>query len=136
MINNVLLNMDSKVISNLLFIGLIFTSFFWWPWAQVPFEVPKVEFFEYFVKILALVFGYKVLTKQTVTSYTSKIFYIVILFLLWVVITGLLGVNILKSFAGNYYRNDGLITLFHLVGFAFLIGYFWQWHCLLVITFL
>lgn len=37
-----------------------------------------------------------------------------------------LGVDFPKSFWGNYWRADGLITLFHLVGLFFLLFLFWN----------
>lgn len=107
-------------------LGLILTIFFWWPWAPVPFEVPKATFFGYFVKLLALFFAYDFFTKKPEWKIDSKIFYLIAGLTIWSLITAILGTNIGKSFVGNYYRNDGLLTLFDLVGFALLISYFWK----------
>lgn len=50
----------------------------------------------------------------------------VLFFLLIAFFSSLLGTNFNKSFFGNYYREDGLLTLFHLVALFFLISQFWQ----------
>lgn len=105
---------------------LILISLFWWPWAVVPFEVPKVTLFLWFVKLLTVIFAFSFITKKHDWKIDKKIAIPVILFLIWSTIISFFGSNITKSFLGNYYRNDGLITLFHLVGFSFLVSYFWE----------
>ncbi len=109
-----------------MFLGIIITILFWWPNAAVPFEVPKVIFFQYFVKILTLIFAFASLTKPKLWKIDKKLGLVLVIFLIWSTISSLFGVDIPKSFIGNYYRNDGLLTLYHLVGFSFLINFFWK----------
>jgi putative inorganic carbon (HCO3(-)) transporter len=47
-------------------------------------------------------------------------------FIVWITAASLFGSNISKSFAGNYYRLDGLITFYGLIGFSVLVSYFWN----------
>jgi O-antigen ligase len=46
------------------------------------------------------------------------------LFLSTTLLTSLMGVDIQKSFLGNYYRSDGLLTLFHLASLFFFVVLF------------
>src|ERR1035437_4035301 len=96
----------------LLCMGIFVTSVFWWPWAAVPFEVPKVVFFQWFVRALVLVFGASFILHKKAWKINSKLFLLILMFVVWATITSILGVDITKSFAGNFYRADGLITLY------------------------
>ncbi len=55
----------------------------------------------------------------------------------WIAITAVLGENPAQSFWGNYYRQDGLLTLAHLAMWVVMIGLWWreiwgQWLWLLI----
>lgn len=110
-------------------LGFIFTLFSWWPWAEVAFEVPKVFVFSIFVKVLFLLFVfdlYKNPKNLQGWKLNKKLSITLLIFLIWVNITSLIGSDPIKSYLGNFYRRDGLITLFDLASFAFLISYFWK----------
>lgn len=107
-------------------IGVFLTSVFYWTNAPVPFEVPKVIFFQWFVRILALVFAVSLLVKKRVWEINIKLLLPILIFAVWATITSILGSDISKSFAGNYFREDGLITLYELIGFSILVSYFWR----------
>jgi O-antigen ligase len=111
------------------FLGLSILSFFWWPWAAVPFEVPKVVAFNVFVKLLFVLFIYDLYKRPNNLNkwiLNKKLISVLMLFLAWSLITAFLGSDISKSFLGNYYRRDGLLTLFDLTIFSLLISYFWR----------
>ncbi len=115
-----------RMLNILLPFGVFVTSIFWAAGEVIPFEVPKVIFFEYFVKVLALVFAYIFLTKHRAWNMNGRLIVIILAFILWSLIASVLGVDVVKSFAGNYYRKDGLVTLYHLIGFSFLVSFFWK----------
>ncbi len=106
--------------------GIFLMSFFWWPNAPVPFEVPKVIFFQWFVRILVLVFAASFLVKKRTWKVNFKLFIPIIIFAVWATVSSILGSDISKSFVGNYFRRDGLITLYELIGFSLLVSYFWK----------
>lgn len=110
-------------------LGTLITIFSWWPWAEVIFEVPKVFTFSLLVKALFLLFIhdlYKNPDRITKWKLDKKLTILIVTFLIWANLASILGNDPAKSYIGNFYRRDGLITLFDLVSFAFLISYFWK----------
>ena len=101
-------------------------SGFWWSKSGVPFEVPKVIFFQWFTRVLVLVFGVSFFVRKKVWKVNFKLLIPILVFAVWAAITSIFGHDIVKSFVGNYYRDDGLITFYTLIGFAILVSYFWQ----------
>lgn len=101
--------------------GFVVLPLFFWPYARIPFEVPKVSFVLRWVEILALT---AVLGSSTLLFKKKKLSVwligALIGFLAIAVIASLFGADLIKSIYGNAYRGDGLLTLFHLVGFALL----------------
>lgn len=93
---------------------------------MVPFEVPKVIFFQWFVRIMVLIFTVSFLVKKRHWKVNPKLLIPVLMFAVWATISSILGSDIPKSFAGNYFRRDGLITLYELIGFSLLVSYFWK----------
>lgn len=114
------------IVNFLLPLGLLIISLFWWPNASVPFEVPKVTLFQFFVKILTFAFIFFFLREGKRWKVNGTILAMVALFTFWATFSSFYGVDIVKSFVGNYYRKDGLLTLYHLVGFSLLVSYFWN----------
>jgi len=106
--------------------GIVITSFFWWKSAPVPFEVPKVIFFQWFVRALVLIFGVSFFLRKKEWKVDLKLLIPILIFVVWATIVSILGKDIPKSFIGNFYRDDGLVTLYTLIGFAVLVSYFWQ----------
>ena len=107
-------------------LGIFVISVFWWPKAPVPFEVPKVIFFLWFTRILVVIFAASFFIRRTVWKINLKLLIPILLFAGWATISSILGSDISKSFAGNYFRRDGLITLYELMGFSLLVSYFWR----------
>ena len=107
-------------------VGVFLTSVFYWTNAPVPFEVPKVIFFQWFVRILVLVFAVSFLVKKRVWIINIKLLLPILIFALWATISSILGGDVSKSFSGNYFRSDGLITLYELIGFSILVSFFWK----------
>ncbi len=107
-------------------LGIFLTSVFFWSKAPVAFEVPKVIFFQWFVRILVMVFGITFLAKKGKWKIKNRLLIPILIFTVWATATALLGGDIAKSFAGNFFRQDGLITFYELVGFSVLVSYFWK----------
>ncbi|MBP9782098.1 O-antigen ligase family protein [Candidatus Woesebacteria bacterium] len=63
--------------------------------------------------------------KKAAGMLRSSLFSLLLLLLCVITISSFAGVDPIKSLLGNYWRNDGLITLAHLVAFAFLVGLLW-----------
>lgn len=111
------------------FIGLFVSPFVFWPWAQIPYEIPRVWFFNRWMEILGAaafldLFGKKPLAVNS--KIDGKLLGLVIGFFLWAAAASILGADFQKSIWGNYYRDDGLFTLAHLVGLFLFTGLFWQ----------
>lgn len=94
---------------------------------SVPYEVPKVLFFQFWIKLL-LVFSlpYFFFFYDKSRQLSQSLIILMLLFLVVALSSSFLGVDFTKSFIGNYYRQDGLITLFHLFTFTFFIIIFWR----------
>lgn len=102
-------------ISSLL-LGLILLPFFHW-------EVPKVWIYIRFIEVyFVLSFIYLIKKKLVINFRNNKILIVLIIFLLISILSSFLGVDLSKSFNGNYYRADGLITFSHLIAFSILVG--------------
>lgn len=107
--------------------GLFSLPLVFWPPATIPYEIPKVWFFGRWVEILGIlgllrIFGG--LGKKEEKK--PELSFLVMIFLLVAFFSSLMGANFTKSLFGNYYRNDGLLTLFHLVALFLLSAQFWQ----------
>ncbi len=119
----------------LLALGFIISPLFFWPWAAIPYEIPKVLFIERWIEILSI------LTIITITSsfiikrnLDAKIIILLLVFLFSTLLSSLIGADFEKSLYGNYYREDGLLTLFHLVALFFIVILIWKnsWRDLMV----
>lgn len=121
--------MSVKRISPLLIVfiaGLLLSQFIIWPWYIYPFELPRVWFVHRWIEILLLtgvVFGIPHLNPH---KEDSPLIMSVLIFFLIATFTALIGIDPIKSFWGNYYRNDGLFNLLHLVGLFFFLSLFWR----------
>lgn len=102
------------------FTGVVISPFVFWPWVEISFEIPKVWFISRWIEILGItsLLFFPVSVKESKTD--LKLVIITIVFLLYIVLSAFFGVDIQKSFWGNYYRADGIFTLIHLVIFFLL----------------
>jgi O-antigen ligase len=105
--------------------GLLIIPFFYLPSSPVPYEVPKVWLFNRWVEAIVLsglIFLFSEIKREKIDK-TPVI--LLFLFLLTATLTSFAGVDTVKSFLGNYYRGDGLLTLFHSVSvFLFIVLFF------------
>lgn len=106
--------------------GLILLPLIYWPWAAIPFEVPKVYFFNRWVEILALLGLTTSFNSLEKDKSDNKLLYLVGIFFIITVISSVFGSDWQKSVLGNYYRGDGLVTLAHLVGLFLLTLLFFK----------
>jgi O-antigen ligase len=115
-----------RILELYLLFGLFLSPFIFWPRAQLAYEIPRVWFISRWVEglgVLGVFFAFKLLKKLQLETGIIKL---VVVFALVSIVSSLVGVDTGKSVFGNYYRADGLITFFHLVGFFFFIALFWQ----------
>ncbi len=114
-----------KLVKWTVLIGLMVLPLVFWSKAEIKYEIPRVIWFEWWVKLLTIL----VLIKIKERSKGRKDFKLVWLVWLWLtvaVITAIMGVDFAKSLLGNFYRRDGLLTLFHLVGLFLVIFISWR----------
>ncbi len=108
------------------FLGLCLLPFFWWPWTRISFEVPKVWLFWGWVDLLfleLLVLQPKLLKQRIL----DKGFLILVgAWLIWLFLSSLMGANFSKSWWGNPFRLDGLMTVCHLIGLSLWVQLCWQ----------
>lgn len=98
--------------------GVFILPFVFWPWANIPYEIPKVWFFNRWVEILAALVLFENLKKGNEPD--KKFLILIVSFVAAALLSSVLGVDFGKSFWGNYYRDDGLFTLFHLASLSIL----------------
>jgi O-antigen ligase len=104
--------------------GLFILPLVFWPSASLVFEVPKVWFFSVWISTLAaLTLLY---FQKTDFLLNKKIVQLLLIYLTIVLVTAFIGINWQRSFLGNYFRRDGINTLFLLMALTFLVNYFWQ----------
>jgi O-antigen ligase len=110
------------------FLGLFLLPLIFWPWATIPYEIPRVWFANRWIEglgflgVLGILSGFKPPRRQIDTNLVLLTSF----FVIWAIFSSLLGVDFSKSFWGNYYRSDGLLTLFHLAGLSFFLTLFWN----------
>lgn len=104
--------------------GLFALPLIFWPWANIPYEIPKVWFFNRWVEILAVLVLAENLKKENEPN--KKFIILIVSFAAAALLSSVLGTDFGKSFWGNYYRDDGLFTLFHLAGFSILVAVLWK----------
>lgn len=115
----------SYLIRLLFFSGFVLFPLIFWPNNEIPYEIPKVNFFilwAEFLSIAGLIFS----IKKKVN--TPKFFPVILVlgFVITAILSSILGPDLTKSFWGNYYRHDGLFTLFHLAGIFFFLTLYWN----------
>ncbi|MBI2007596.1 MAG: O-antigen ligase family protein [Candidatus Blackburnbacteria bacterium] len=104
--------------------GLFTLPFVFWPWASISYEIPKVWFFNRWVEVLAVLALAENLKSKNGPD--RKLLLLLISFTVVALLSSVLGANFGKSFWGNYYRGDGLLTLFHLIAFSILAAILWR----------
>lgn len=104
--------------------GLFALPFVFWPWASIPYEIPRVWFFNRWVETLAVLVLAENLKKGNEPN--KKFLILLFSFASAALLSSVFGADFGKSFWGNYYRDDGLFTLFHLAAFSVLVAVLWK----------
>ncbi len=110
----------------ILYCGIFILPFIMWSWGGVIYEIPRVIFFQRWIEVLVIIgfiFNIKSIKKRQIDF---RLVLTLLVFLGIAIISSVLGADLGKSIWGNYYRGDGLVTLFHLVGFSLIVGLFWK----------
>ena len=120
------------------FSGMAVMPLVFWPWGRVVYEVPRVWFVLRWIEVLAVIaiwgaWSRGIKRKRGIREEEEKfgtmdgpLLWLLIGFCAWALFTSVIGADPAKSILGNFYRRDGLITLFHLVGFSFLVSMVWK----------
>ncbi len=115
-----------KILLTVFLGGLLILPLVMWPWAPVPYEIPRVWFIQRWIEIIGIcgiVISPIILKKKKIDT---KLFLFLIIFAAIASLASFEGKDVLKSLWGNYYRNDGLVTLFHLVGLSLFVMLYWR----------
>jgi O-antigen ligase len=113
-------NIMGHLIRKIFGAGLLLSFFVFWPKAEIAYEIPKVWFVSRWIELLALSTFLGILTIKR-ERIDQKLVISVILLLAVAIIGSLFGTDFHKSITGNYYRGDGLITLFHFLTLFFIV---------------
>lgn len=117
----------SNLPKKIFILGLILLPFVFWPTAQIPYEIPRVWFVRFWVLVLGVVGVVKALRPGRKHQKVDHVLiFFVLAFALVAFLSSILGVDFDKSFWGNYFREDGLWTLFSLVGLFLFLVLFWE----------
>lgn len=121
--------MKPKIVKSMFLGGLFISPFVFWPWAKIPYEIPRIWFINRWLELLGLVTLMGLFRNRPIvvnSKIDSKLLGLVLSFFVWAAIASLIGVNFPKSVFGNSYRGDGLFTLAHLVGLFLFTTLFWR----------
>jgi len=120
--------MSKKLIKHVFWAGIFLLPLIIQPGAIVPYEIPKVFFFQSFSKLLGVLSLFLIIAKglKLNKKYDTTLLLLVAFFLLEIFISSLLGQDLSKSIYGNFYRGDGLITYLHLAIFFLSLTLFWD----------
>jgi O-antigen ligase len=114
---------NTRMFKHIYFIGLFLLPFIYGIGLR-PYEIPRVWFFDRWVELLIVLL---IVTKVSINKkISSSVLLSALIFLVVCVISSFFGVDFPKSFWGNYWRADGLFTLFHLYGLLVLTAFSWQ----------
>lgn len=82
----------------LFFAGLVFLPLIYWPKAEIPYEIPKVVFVQYWVRILMLVGLISLFRSANKKKINAKIITVILFYVLIASVSSFLGVDPMKSF--------------------------------------
>jgi O-antigen ligase len=113
----------NKILKSIFLTGLLIAPFIYNPFAPIPYEIPKVVFVKVWIEILlflAIIFT----TNESVKKVNSWNAFLLLAFAAWAIFTSFTGSDVNKSWVGNYYRRDGLISFLHLISVTFFIWFY------------
>lgn len=128
--------MISKFIKYVFIIGLFISPFIFWPSAKVAYEVPRVWFILRWIETMTLLGVIGIFTGAEEKKKDITLIALVGAYVIIALIASIFGVDLTKSMWGNYYRIDGLFTLFHLTGLFFILMLYWEksWEALTALS--
>lgn len=109
------------VSGSILRLFFFFLPFFYWPPAVVKYEVPKVLLLYGITWLLVVLLCMEVLVKKRALKYNKTMVSLQLMFVVVAVVSSVAGESFSHSFFGNFFRLDGLLTLFHLLLFSVLV---------------
>ncbi|MBI2641463.1 O-antigen ligase family protein [Candidatus Roizmanbacteria bacterium] len=122
----IFVKLESLLLPALLNFGFVLLPLVFWPQAYIPYEIPKVWFVERWIQLLLVIGFTSLLIFKRKQQTDQKIIIFTIAFSLIALLSSLVGSDLRKSIGGNYYRLDGLTTLFHLTSFSILLSLIWR----------
>lgn len=102
-------------------VGFFLIPLFFLPNSLVEYEVPKVKFFLVWSSFLFVLSYFVLLFVLKLKIELPKRFLVAFFMLLILFVASFFGVDFKRSFFGNFYRWDGLVTLMSLLSFSFSI---------------
>lgn len=96
------------------------------PRGAVPFEVPKIFFFYLFVYVFLLLGFTASIIENRSKRYDKKLLFLLLLFIVVQIVASVFGVNVWKSWTGNLFRSDGLLSELHFFVFVCCVAFFWK----------
>lgn len=89
-------------------------------------ERTRVLFFWRWAELLTLLTTFSMVIGQKKNSLYRPLVISIFVLLGWLIFSSLIGVDVSKSYWGNYYRRDGLLTIVHLLLLAWVCAASWQ----------
>lgn len=97
---------------------LLVLPFVFWSPGPIPFEIPRVVYVRY-TSWLFIIGALLARRSEAVTLWRH---WLVLAWLAWIIASSLMGVDLYKSWHGNYFRLDGLSTYLPLIVTSFVVG--------------
>jgi O-antigen ligase len=111
-----------KIFNLVLGVGIVCLPLTYHLQAEIAYEIPKVWLVWRWVEGLIVISLVGLVGSATRVRLNNRMLAMMTAYVLVIVVASWFGVDWEKSVWGNYYRKDGLLTLFHLVGLAMVIG--------------
>src|SRR3989344_8942726 len=116
--------MLTKLILLLWLVGFFLVPLIFCPACSIQYEIPKVWVTLRWIELLMI---FPLLKLFPHSRRLNKSMLIALVLVTGAVIVSTISSqDLFKSFTGNFYRQDGLLTLIHLIALAFWLAYYWQ----------
>jgi O-antigen ligase len=116
-------NINNRIFEIFYLIGLFTLPLFYWAGFPIPYEVPKVILFYCWVELLVVVVLFNI-RKIRRKSLDMPLLVFLLVFVGVVLLASLFGLDFEKSFVGNYFRMDGIVTLISLIVFSLITSFY------------
>jgi len=111
-----------KAVSFTLYFLVLFFPFVWFPLKPDPFEFPKAIFLIFFVFLSLGLYLAGIMLGEIKKPKLTRLHHLLILFFIVQLISSFFGAGFSRSFWGQPYRYQGLLALFSLMTFSFLVS--------------